>query len=172
MERRMARDLDRLHVYHSDLQREACERLAERNRRGGSDDDQKAYAMRLEAIGREYHAKVADLKRKYAMSIEVRFLQALRADMPVRRADVAVLRRKGSRQIHVDWNPIARRLDHFPCECCWILPRIYFVCDEKLHLVCPACLSACPSCGKEFCRACNPVRCPKCAHPWRPQFDI
>jgi hypothetical protein len=106
------------------------------------------------------------------MSIEVRFLQALRADMPVRRARVTVLRRKGSRQIHMDWNPTARRLDQFPCEACWNLPRAYFVCDEKLHLVCPACLSACSSCDKEFCRACNPAQCPKCAHPCRPQPDI
>jgi hypothetical protein len=166
MERRMARDLERLHVYHSDLQREAAERLAERSRKGGSDDAQKADQMRLEAIEREYHAKVADLRRKYAMSVEVRFLQALRADMPVRRAEVTVLRRKGSRQTHLDWNPIAKRLDHFPCEGCWTLPRIYCVCDDRLHWICPSCLSACPSCGKEPCRACNPVKCGKCGHLW------
>ena len=166
MERRMARDLERLHVYHSDLRREAAERLAERSRKGGSDDAQKADQMRLEAIEREYHAKVADLRRKYAMSVEVRFLQALRADMPVRRADVTVLRRKGSRQTHLDWNPLAKRLDRFPCEGCWTSPRIYCVCDERLHWICPSCLSPCPSCGKESCRACNPLKCAKCSHPW------
>ncbi len=166
MERRMARDLERLHVYHSDLRREAAKRLAERIRKGANTDVQRVDQMRLEAIEREYHAKVADLTRKYAMSVEVRFLQALRADMPVRRADLAVLRRKGSRQTHLDWSPIAKRLDHFPCEGCWTLPRIYCVCDDRLHLICPSCLSACPSCGKESCRACNPVKCSKCSHPW------
>ncbi len=165
MERRMARDLERLHVYHSDLQLEAYKRLAEKNRKGVHDGAQKECQMRLQAVKREYHAKVSDLERKYSMSIEVRFLQALHANMPVRRAEVTVLRRKGSRRTHIDWNPIARRLDHFPCEGCWGSPRIYCACDEKLHLVCPSCLSACSSCGKEFCRACNPVRCPKCAHP-------
>jgi hypothetical protein len=166
MERRMARDLQRLHVYHSDLRREVAERMVERSRKSGTNDPVKADSMRLEAIGREYHSKVADLRRKYAMSVEVRFLQALRVDIPVRRAAVTVLRRKASRQTHLDWNPIARRVDRLPCESCWISPRIYSVCDERLHCVCPSCLSACPSCGRESCRACNPVRCSRCAHEW------
>jgi hypothetical protein len=166
MERRMARDLQRLHVYHSDLRREVAERMAERSRKAGTDDAVKADGMRLEAIEREYHSKVADLRRKYAMSVEVRFLQALRADIPVRRVAVTVLRRKGSRRTHLDWNPIAKRLDRLPCESCWISPRIYSVCDERLHRVCPSCLSPCPSCGRESCRACNPVRCGRCSHEW------
>jgi hypothetical protein len=167
MERRMARDLERLHVYYGDLRREAAERLAGRTRRGQSDDLEKADQMRLEAIEREYHAKVADLGRKYAMSVEIRFLQALHADMPIRRAGISILRRKGSRQIHLDWNPIARRLDHLICESCWNSPRAYCVCDDRLHLVCPSCLSPCGSCGKEFCRACHPAKCPRCSHPWK-----
>jgi hypothetical protein len=171
MERRMARDLERLHTYHGDLQQEAWKRLAERSRKGGGEDEAGVYAMRLETIRRDYHAKVADLKRKYAMDIEVRFLQALRAAMPVRRVEIAVLRRKESRQVHLDWNPIAKRLDRLLCESCRDLPSVYLVCDERLHLVCPACLSACPSCGRESCRACNPVRCPKCAHSWHPGQD-
>jgi len=167
MERRMARDLERLHVYHSDLRREIARRHSERSHKGGSDDALKAEQMRLEAIEREYHAKVADLRRKYAMRIEIRFLQALRADVPVRRAHLAVLRRKGSRRTHLDWNPMARRLDHLLCESCWTVPRIYCVCDESLHWVCSSCLSPCPSCARESCRACNPVQCPRCSHRWR-----
>jgi len=166
MERRMARDLERLHAYHSELRKEAAARRDERGRKGEIDETRKVDQMRLEAIEREYHTKVADLRRKYAMSVEVRFLQALRADMPVRRAAVTVLRRKGSRQTHLDWNPIARRFDLFPCEGCWTSPRVYCVCDDKLHLVCPSCFCACPYCGKESCRACHPAKCGKCAHSW------
>lgn len=169
MERRMARDLERLHLYHSDLRREAVDRLAERSRRGGSGDALKVDQMRLEAIEREYHAKVADVRRKYAMSVEVHFLQALRVNMPIRRADVTVLRRKGSRSAHLDWNPITKRLDRLPCESCWASPRVYCVCDERLHWICPSCLSPCPSCGKESCRACNPAKCSRCSHTWSEQ---
>jgi hypothetical protein len=166
MERRMARDLERLHAYHSDLRKEAAARRDERKRNGASEDALKADQMRLEAIEREYHTKVADLRRKYAMSVEIRFLQALRVDMPVRRAAVTVLRRKSTRQTHLDWNPITRRFDLFPCEGCWTSPRVYCVCDDRLHWVCPSCFCACPSCGKESCRACHPAKCAKCAHPW------
>jgi hypothetical protein len=159
----MARDLERLHAYYGDLRHEALERLAGRIRKGQNDDSQKTDQMRLAAIEREYHTKVADLGRKYGMNVEVRFLQALHADMPVRRVAVSVLRRKSSRQSHLDWNPMARRLDHLPCESCFCSPRVYCVCDDRLHWVCPSCLSPCPSCGKEFCRACHPMTCPKCA---------
>ncbi len=166
MERRMSRDLERLQIYHSDLRRETAARLAERSRKGGSVEALEADRMRLQAIEREYQAKVADLIRKYDMSVEVRFLAALRAEVEVRRAEVTVLRRKGSRQTHLDWNPIARRLDHLPCEGCRTSPRVYSVCDDRLHWLCPSCLSSCASCGREACRVCNPSKCPKCASPW------
>jgi hypothetical protein len=163
MERRMARDLERLHAYHTDLRLEIARRMAEKKRKGEDPDAQASDRMRLETVEREYHAKVADLKHKYAMVVEVRLLQAFRVNMPVRRAEVIVLRRKGSRQTHLDWNPAARKLDQLPCEGCWSPARRYFVCDDRLHWVCPSCLSPCLSCGKEFCRACHLAKCPRCA---------
>jgi glycosyltransferase involved in cell wall biosynthesis len=42
--------------------------------------------------------------------------------------------------------------------------RTRVVCDEALHLVSPAGLAVCDGCGKPFCRACYPERCPKCGH--------
>lgn len=47
---------------------------------GGSDEALRADQRRPEAIGREYHAKVAGLRRKYAMSVEVRFPRASSPD--------------------------------------------------------------------------------------------
>jgi hypothetical protein len=177
MERRMARDLERLHVYHAELRSEVATRLQEKMRKGESveilQEIQKREESRMQAIEREYHAKVADLQRKYAMTVEVRFTQALRVAMPVIRVSLTILRRKGSRSYPLDWNPLARAFDSVPCEACWLSPkrhaskshglrRTLSACDDQLHLVCASCMSPCPSCGKTLCRACHAKKSPKC----------
>ncbi len=169
MERRMARDLERLHAYYSDLRAEAAMRIEERKRRGEDDRVLDAERARLQAIEREYQAKVADLNRKYAMSVEVRLTQAVRARLPVHRAHIALLRRKKIRKLHLDWSVAAKGFDQLPCEACGSAPRIHSVCDDQLHCLCPSCLSGCPACSKEFCRACHPRKCPRCGQAWIPK---
>lgn len=162
MERRMTRDLERLHGYYTKMQTEAVSRLSDKTGAGQLADVEKRGQMRLEAIEREYLAKVADLQRNYSLRVEVRVLQALRVLIPVCRVGVVILRKKGSRDFPLDWNPLAKRLDVVPCEGCWTSARTFSVCDDKLHLVCRSCLAGCPSCQQTFCRACHPARCPKC----------
>ncbi len=160
MERRLSRDLDRLFAYHTDLRREAAERLAKEH--APEDDSGRREAARIEAIEREYRAKVRDLRRKYAMTVEVELLQGVRVALPVARARVNVMRRKGVRPCHLDWNPLSRRLDDLYCESCGAFPGAQLVCDERQHMVCPECMARCSSCGKSYCRACYRDRCPKC----------
>jgi hypothetical protein len=164
MERRMSRDLERLHAYYSDLQSETAARLEDRKRKGGDSQAVEAEQVRLQAIEREYAAKVADLDRKYAVSIETKLTQVVRARLPVLRADLILLRRKGVRKLQMNWSALAKGFDQLVCEACLGTPRTFRVCDEKLHCVCPACMTACPACAKEYCRACHPARCPKCGH--------
>jgi hypothetical protein len=170
MERRMSRDLERLHAYYSDLRSETAARLEDRKRKGGNSQAAEAEQVRLQAIEREYDAKVADLDRKYAVSIEAKLTQVVRARLPVLRADLVLLRRKGVRKLQIDWNALARGFDQIVCEACFGTPRIFRVCDDKLHCVCSACMTACPACAKEYCRACHPARCPKCGHDRQPQM--
>jgi hypothetical protein len=71
-------------------------------------------------------------------------------------------RRKGERLFALDWNPLVRRLEQAPCEYSYTWERAREVCDEALHLVSPAGHGPCAQCGRAFCRACHPVKCPKC----------
>jgi len=166
MERRMSRDLKRLHEYHSDLRSEAAARIGDKRRKVENVKDLDAEQMRLQMIEREYGAKVADLERKYAMSVEIRPTQAVRAQLPAQRADLLLLRRKGIRKLHLDWCALAKGFELPPCEACFAIPRTYAVCDDKLHCVCPTCMSACSACAKVACMACHPAKCPKCGHSW------
>jgi hypothetical protein len=166
MTRRQERDLQRLYAYHHDLQREAATRLAALAARETLSDKQQAEQtrerQRLEAIVREYQTKVTDVRQKYAMKVEVAWLQTLELAMPVQRFTVLIKRRKGEREFALDWNPLVRQLESPPCEYSYTAERPREVCDAALHLVSPAAHGPCPACGKAYCRACHPAACPKC----------
>ena len=159
LRRRLARDQDRLHRYHNDLWHEAMKRTLAL---AGDDPKRRREEQRAEAIEREYRARLDDLARQYATRVTVEWTRTLELVMPVWRFAVQIRRRKADRLIHLDWNPIARRLEPPACEFTASTERPSFVCDDALHLVVPAGLGPCTGCGRAFCRACHPERCPKC----------
>lgn len=162
MERRMGRDLERLHAYHEDLRKEALRRQVEGRGRKGSKPDAELTVQRLAAIEYDYDAKVADVRRKYGLVVEIHPFQTFMVSMPVHRLAFVIRRRKGEREGYLDWNPATRKLDHLGCEACGTLAPTHSVCDDRLHVVCPGCLGSCPGCGKSYCRACHSKGCLHC----------
>ena len=166
MRRRQERDLQRLYEFHHDLRQESVTRLATLAARGELNDKQQAEQVRerqrLQAIAREYQVKVTDVRQKYAMKVELEWVQTLEIVMPVQRFTLLLKRRKGERHFSLDWNPLTRQLEQAPCEYSYTWERPRDVCDEALHLVSPPVLAPCPACGKAYCRACHPAKCPKC----------
>lgn len=160
MERRMGRDLERLHTYHEDLRKEALRRQVEGRGRKGVKPDAGMVAQRLAAIEREYEAKGADVRRKYGLTVELRPLQTLLVRLPVHRLAFVIRRRKGDRAGYLDWNPLTRRLDSLACEACGGVVQKYSVCDDKLHVVCSGCHGPCQVCARSYCHACHPKGCP------------
>ncbi len=159
LRRRLARDQERLYAYHNDLHRDAARRLA---LLAADDAGRPREELRIEAIRREYQAKLDDLSRQYSMRVAVEWVQTLELVMAVQRFSVQIRRRKAERVIHLDWNPLARRLETPACEFSYATDRPRLVCDEALHLVRADGLAPCAGCGKAFCRACHRERCPRC----------
>jgi hypothetical protein len=155
MQRRLERDMARLYEYYNDLHRESLTRL----RKQATDSSQ---AFRLETISREYQAKVADLQQKFALRIEVGWVQTLELILPVHRFELILKRRKGERRFHLDWNPLVRKLEQPPCEYSFTWEPGRLICDDALHLVSIAAHAECPRCGKPYCRACHAEKCPRC----------
>jgi hypothetical protein len=118
--------------------------------------------QRLEAIAREYRAKVADVRQKYAMTVEAEWLQSLQLVMPVQRVTIRLKRRKRERLFTLDWNPLARQLEPLPCEYSYTPERPRELCDDALHIVSLPAHGPCPACHRAFCRACHPTVCPRC----------
>lgn len=171
MRRRQKRDLARIYDYHADLRGESLKRLhhlEDVEREGGLSERQQTEFrrehQRLGSISREYRAKVDDLAQKYAMSVECEWIQTRELIMPVQRFELLIRRRKGERHLELDWNPLARRLEHPPCEYRHSWERARAVCDDKLHLVDPRAHEPCVGCGKSYCRACHAQECPRCSY--------
>lgn len=156
MQRRLDRDLERVHAYYTGLRQEAWQRLQRQH------TDSARERLRLEAAEREYQAKVADLRQKYDLRVTTDLEQALMLTSPVQRLELTIKRRKGERRVTLDWSPLARRLEPPPCEWSYTAEITRVVCDDALHLVSPAGHAPCAQCGKNYCRACQPRRCPKC----------
>lgn len=159
LRRRLERDQDRLHAYHNDLHREA---LLRQMAVPPGDKLREREQLRIEAIAREYRAKLDDLTHKYALRVGVEWVRTLDLVMPVQRLSVQVRRRKAERVIRLDWNRLARRLEPPACEDNFAPERPRLACDGAVHLVSAAGLAPCEACGKAYCRACHPGACPKC----------
>jgi hypothetical protein len=164
MQRRLARDRDRIHAYHNGLHNASSRRLAALSHAKGerAEADRRREAMRIEAIAREYRAKLDDLRHNYALRVTVEWVQALELYVPVQRFDVLIRRRKGERLIQLDWHPLLKAAEAPLCEAGHGRDRVRLVCDEKLHLTEPSGQGPCAACGKPFCRACFPATCPRC----------
>jgi hypothetical protein len=173
MRRRLARDAARIHAYHDDLLRTSRSRLDALRRAGGAraPDARSTAAIareerRAEAIQRDYVAKLADLRNNYALAVDVSWVQGVAIATPVHRLRATIRRRKGERTLAIDWLPALRRVEP-PVDDWQDSPDsdgfARLACDERLHLVAPAGLAACASCGRPVCRACHPGGCPRCA---------
>jgi hypothetical protein len=165
MRRRLERDRNRIHGYHDDLRGAALRRLAQLSQSAGerAEADRRRETLRVEAIEREYRAKLDDLRHNYALRIAVDWVQALELYLPVQRLEVLIRRRKGERTIRLDWHAPLRAAEAPLCEAGLGIDRVRLVCDDHLHLTEPAGQAPCLSCAKPFCRACFPVACPRCA---------
>ena len=168
MQRRLERDLVRVHDYFDGLRAESLLRL--RKQGTPAEAESARERLRLEAIAREYEAKVADLRQKYALRVDVAWSQTLEIAMPVARLELLIKRRKGERQLRLDWNPYARKLDIPPCEWSYTRNAVRMVCDDRLHLTSVMAQAACSNCHKAYCRACHPLQCPKCQ--WRGEQTV
>ena len=166
MGRRLERDRNRVHAYHNDLRNASLQRLAALARSEGerAEADRRRETLRVEAVEREYRAKLDDLRHNYALRVTVEWVQALDLYVPVQRFEVLIRRRKGERRIQLDWHPLAKTAELPLCEAGLGLDRVRAVCDDKLHLTEPAGQGPCPSCGKTYCRACFTIACPRCGY--------
>lgn len=151
--RRLARDTARIHSYYGNLLRQIDKRIA---RRAGDPDGVEKERSRAAATELDRAAKLEDLARKYSLKVRIEPGDVLVAPLPVREISARVIRKKAERVARFHWNPALGALESPWCEACFGRAYPLYLCDDRVHFLCKACLSACPGCGKQFCRACRP----------------
>lgn len=174
LEKRLHRDIRRVHDYYEDLKRET-ERAFEKRRTArtesppgpngedlSQDAAQRALLEKVEAIEAEKNWKVQDLVSKYALTVHLEPLCGLILETRAPIFWIEIRRRLSSRALPLGYNPILKRLDPLPCEACFNPRGGTFVCDDQLHLLCSHCFKKCPDCGRPYCSACSKKGCPRC----------
>ncbi len=153
--RRLARDCERMESYYGGLLAQLEKRAA--RRAAGPQAAEKEHS-RIAATQLDRAAKLEDLVRKYSLRVQLELTDVLVASLPVRAISVKLMRKKEERPVTLAWNALLRALDTPLCESCSGRARPLHLCDKvggKMHLLCGACWSACPACGRVFCKACQ-----------------
>src|SRR5206468_3090392 len=159
LSRRRDRDFARLREYHTGIDDEIRRRVrrALAKRDGAA---VKAEISRLEATAQAYRARAGELVDRHRARVRVSPLGALVCVLPVYRVTARFLRRSASRTVTLAWNPVDRALEPPACEGCATGTETVVLCDDRVHLLCPACHRDCATCGRPYCRACC-SRCPR-----------
>lgn len=159
LKRRLNNDIRRVNEYYRTLIREINNRLRGRNLSGEEKDK---YLGKIKTIETELRLKEQDLVDRYSLNIAVEPVSFIRftAEAPVLR--LRIKRRKLERLFPVAYNPVLKTADLLPCESCFKQDCSYYICDDKLHILCNECFAQCPACGKQYCHACHKSGCPRC----------
>lgn len=156
LERRLNRDIKRVYEYYETLKTEVKNAI---EKKGESADK---LQNKLNVIEMEQRLKIQDLVSKYTLNIHIEPLSAIRLETATPVFWINIKRRLVTRLFPVAYNSIIRQLDILPCESCFNPKKPYYICDDKLHIICSTCFKICPDCGKQYCGVCYKNECPKC----------
>jgi len=180
LDRRLNRDIKRVYEYYETLRQETKKAIRRKAITYESNDFSRDNLIekqieektikgdgidkllnKLEVIEVEKKWKIQDLISKYILNIKIEPVVAIRIETHAPIFWINIKRRLASRRFPVTYNPILRQIDALPCESCFNPHAGYYICDDKLHIVCGHCFKTCPDCGRQFCNACYNI-CPKC----------
>jgi len=159
VERRMNRDIQRVHDYYQTLVHEHHQLL---EKKVATTEEKEKTLSKIEAIERELKGKIQDLVGKFSLDLQIEPISFIRIEAMSPIFWLSVKRRKDARPFPLTYNPISKSLDPLPCEACFYPEKGYYVCDDRLHILCRQCFAPCPRCEKVYCAACHPKGCPKC----------
>jgi hypothetical protein len=164
LERRLHRDVTRVFEYYETLKAETKRAFEKKGNEGftSPEEARKTLSAKLDAIEGERQWKIQDLVSKYALKVGVEPVCSIDIETHTPVFWIDIKRRLLSRSFPLTYNPFYKKIDPLPCEACFYPRGGYFVCDEKLHILCSSCFSKCPECGRQYCPLCYRRGCPRC----------
>jgi hypothetical protein len=168
LERRLNRDIKRVFEYYETLKFElqmAFEKkvfLRKDSPEGQNEEGRKILSGKLDAVEGEKKWKIQDLISKYALNVRIEPVCIIDIETESLVFWLEIKRRLYSRIFPLTYNPLLKKVDSLPCEGCFYPRGTYYVCDEKLHILCATCFRKCTDCGRQYCSVCHPKGCPRC----------
>jgi hypothetical protein len=166
--RRLNRDIKRVSEYYETLKVEIQKAFEKKVFLGrGTPEEQneegnRILSEKLDAVEGEKSWKIQDLISKYALNVRIEPVCIIDIETESLVFWLEIKRRLSSRTFPLSYNPLLKKVDSLPCESCFYPRGTYYICDEKLHILCATCFRKCPNCGRHYCSACHPKGCPRC----------
>lgn len=132
MERRIARDIERVYQYYHDIQMQLKNKAFQKYKKSKENFDSTLEKQKLISIEREYIGKLSDLEKKYHLKLDTEAIQLLKTRLPVYRIEIEIHRRKNIRKLNLDYNYLTKKLDNVYCEKCFGYGKNYSVDDISL----------------------------------------
>ena len=168
LERRLNRDIKRVFEYYETLKVEIQKAFEKKVFLGKDSPEEqngevkKVLSEKLDAVEGEKRYKIQDLVSKYALNVRIEPVCIIDIETESLVFWLEIRRRLSSRTFPLSYNPLLKKVDSLPCEGCFHPRGTYYICDEKLHILCATCFRKCPDCGREYCSVCHPKGCPRC----------
>ena len=141
---RLERQVGRMSRYYADLRSE----LEEQARRSRSrDEDPARWAQRREALDREERLRIAELRQKSTLRVQLRLLNLQVVQQPKLLLHAEVASEKVSASVELVWDPLMEALEAVPCPECG-RPTFALDLTRQGRLLCPACAALPPARGK------------------------
>jgi hypothetical protein len=131
--------------YYADLRDELEDQVRRATARG---EDLSKFAGRREALDREEKVRIAELRQKSALRVQVRLLITLVVQQPKLLLRAAVhSEHKALGTLELVWDPLVEAIEAPPCPECG-RPTFALELTRLGRLVCPACAAAPSAKGK------------------------
>lgn len=140
---RLDRQIGRMTRYYDDLRRELDEQAARASARHEADEGK--IASRRSALDHERQLRIAELRKKNALAVQLRLLNVLVVHQPKLDVDAAVIDQratKAGKPVHplglrLIWDPLVEMLEAVPCAACG--RPTFELARRQQELVCLAC---------------------------------
>jgi hypothetical protein len=135
------KQIARMSRYYADLLGELDDQVAHTSDRGG---DLAKFAGRREALQREEKVRIAELRQKSALRVQVRLLNVLVIRQPKLLIHAALQTEKlDAHPLELVWDPLTEALEAVACVQCQ-RPTFAFALSRLNKLTCPDCVAAMP----------------------------
>lgn len=161
----MELDLARLEDYYDALERDLRRRLERSD--AGEGERRSGVESKIAALHAERNAKLADIRARYTLRVELELINTLLTIQPKLLLPVAISNRRAAATRQAVWDPLLRRLEPLVCDVCGEPGEGLHLCTGG-HLAHRGCLAPqCVECNREYCRLCadQVLACVVCERP-------